>query len=122
MDEWKKTKRRVAQVIGSEAREALRRLEHQVLREAVAREDIVRQMHSEPQSHIVSYRRSCLIEKFQQQRIAQNLEYQEAQLRVQLQTEEVTMTSLAKGKFAGNLRRSEASCHQHPTVGDCSST
>ena len=46
------------------------------------------------QSDIVSYRRSLHDPEVQQQRITQNLEYQEAQLRGQLQTGEVMVTSL----------------------------
>ena len=53
-------------------------------------------MHSELQSHNVSCRRS-LHEEFTKSE-AQNLEYQEAQLRVQLQTEELMMTFL-KGRL-----------------------
>ena len=45
-------------------------------------------MHSEPQSHIVSYRRSLHEREDQPERITQHWEYQEAQ------TEELMMTSL----------------------------
>ena len=51
--------------------------EHQVLFQAGEKEFVRSQMHSELQSYIVSYQR-------QQEEVAKNLEYQEAQLRVQL--------------------------------------
>ena len=83
--------RRVAQVIGSEARTAKcgqsshKLHEHQVLLQAGEREKehLKNQVHSELESHSVSYRRSWHEREVQQQRITQNLEYQEAQLRVQ---------------------------------------
>ena len=92
--------RRVAQVIGSAARDALRgRASHilheqQVLHQAGQRQEEFEksQMHSEPRSHIVSYRRSLRDREVKQERITQNLEYQDAQLNVQFHTEELIMT------------------------------
>ena len=52
--------------------------------------------------------------------IAQNLEHQEAQLRVQLQIEELMMTSMTE-KFRESSG-SEESCPQRTRVDDCSST
>ena len=57
-----------------------------------------------------------MIEKFNKSELHKHLEYQEAQLRVQLQTEEVTMTS--RGKFPRYLRKREASRYERTTVGD----
>ena len=64
-DEWKKKKRKVAQMFGSQAQEAFcfqrnRMLqEHEVLLQAREREKefLESQMHSKVHSHIVSYRR-----------------------------------------------------------------
>ena len=68
-------------------------------------------MHSELQSHIVSYQRSLHEREVQQERITQ--------LRVQLQTEELMMTSLKRDPR--NLRKREASCDQRARFGDISS-
>ena len=100
-DEWKKIERRVTQMFGSEARGAPRGQrshmlhEHQVpLQNGEREKEFVKsQMHSELQSHIVSNRRSLHEREIQQERIAQNWECQEAQLGVQLQIEELMMTS-----------------------------
>ena len=52
-------------------------------------------MLSELQSHIVSFIKEPLQDReVQQERRTQNLEYQEAQLRVQVRIEELMMTSL----------------------------
>ena len=93
---------RMAQVIGSEARDALhgqrRHMLHerQVLHQAGerAKEFVNSQTHLELQSHVVSYRRSLHDREVLQERLTQTMEYQEAQLRVQLQTEELMITSL----------------------------
>ena len=64
--------------------------EQQVLLQAGEREKefVESQMHSELRSHVVSNRRSVHDREVQKERITQNLEYQETQRRVQLQTEE----------------------------------
>ena len=93
--------RRVTQVIGSEARGAPRGQrshmlhEHQVpLQNGEREKEFVKsQMHSELQSHIICNRRSLHEREVQQERFAQNWECPEAQLRVQLQIEELMMTS-----------------------------
>ena len=98
MEEHERT---VAQVIGSEVRDALRGQrshmlhEHQVLLPAGEREEefVNSQMQTELQSYIVSYRRSLHEREVQQERITQNWEHQETQLTVQLQTEELMMSS-----------------------------
>ena len=97
--------RRGAQVIGSEAREALRgqrsRMlhEHQVLLQV--RERTKEFVNSELQSHIASYQRSSHEREVQRERTTQNLEHEEAQLRVQLQNEELMMASI-KESFQKN--------------------
>ena len=97
--------RRVANMIGSKAREALHGQrnnmfqEHQVLLQAREREKEVffkNQMHSELQSHVVCYRRVLHEREVQQEQVSEcfeNMEHKEAQLRVQLQTEKLMMTS-----------------------------
>ena len=76
--------RRVVQVIGTEAREAQRGQRGRMLPEHQvgewAKESVKSQMRLELQSHIVSYKRSLHDREVQKERIAQNLEYQEAQL------------------------------------------
>ena len=51
-------------------------------------------------------------------RIAQTLEHQEAQLRVQLQTEEFMMTS-TKESFRETSESERQSCCQRTRIGDC---
>ena len=100
-DEWKNN-RWVAQVVGSEVREALCGQinhvlqEHQVLLQATEGEQefVTFQMQSELQSHNVRYRRTLHDLEVQHEQISQHLEFQEAQLRTQLQTEEVLMMSV----------------------------
>ena len=107
-DEWK-NKRWVAQVVGSEAREALCGQrnpvlqEHQVLLQATEGEQefVTCQMQSELQSHNVRYRRTLHDLEVQHEQISQHLEFQEAQLRTQLQTEELLMMSV-KENFQEN--------------------
>ena len=72
------------------------------------------QAHSELQSHIVSNRRSSHEREIQQERIAQNWEYQEAQLRVQLQIEELMMTSREESfqETSENERQADISAQQ----------
>ena len=81
--------RRVEQVIGSEARDALRGWrthmlhEHQVLLQAGEREKefVKSQMQSELHSRTMwVIEEPCMIEKFNKTKIAQQLEYQEAQM------------------------------------------
>ena len=92
----------VTQVIGSEAREAVRGQRsrmlhvHQVLLQEGARtkEFVKSHMHSELQSHIASYRRTLHDPEVERERITQNFEQQEAQLRVQLQAEELMMAPI----------------------------
>ena len=96
-------------MIGSEARDALRGErshmlhEHQVLLQAGKRETefVKSQMHSELESHNASNRRSLHEREVQQERICTKLGIPGAHLRVQLQTEELMMTSL-KESFQGN--------------------
>ena len=58
-----------------------------------------------------------IIEKFNKKKATQNLEYQEAQLRVQLRTGELKMTSMAQ-RVPRNLRKWEESCPQRARIGD----
>ena len=58
-------------------------------------------MQSELQSQNVSCRRTLYDREVQQERITRHLEYQEAQWRIPLQTEELMMTSL-KESFQEN--------------------
>ena len=98
MDE---NERRVAQMIGSDARDALRgqrsRMlhEHQVLLQATEKENRVREKPDALGATVTQcYRRSLHEREVQQERSTQNRKFQEARLKVQLQTEELMMTSL----------------------------
>ena len=59
------------------------------------------QMHSEPQSHFVSHRRTLHDREIQQEQTTQRLEDQEARLRIQLHAEKPMMTS-PKERFLEN--------------------
>ena len=76
--------------------------EHQVILQARERENefLRSQRHSEPQLHVVSFRRLLHEREVQQEQVSQsiqNMEHKEAQLRVQLQTEEFVMKSMKEG-------------------------
>ena len=70
------------------------------------------EMQSELQSHNASYRRTLHDREVQQKHITQQLEYQEVQLRLQLQTEELMMTSL-KESFQESFQESERQLSGH---------
>ena len=103
--QMEENERRVAQMIESEPREALRgQINHTLQQHRVIvqvgerdKEFVESQMHSEPQSHIVSYRRILHEREVQQGHISQcfqHLDHEETKLRVQLQTKELMMTSI----------------------------
>ena len=114
--------RRVAELIESEARDAPRCqrsnlcMNIQFFFQAGEREEkfVKSQMHSELQSHIVCYRRSSHEQEVQQERMIQHWEHQEAQRRVQLQTEEVA--KLLPISHPNEMSRATTACDSWKTV------
>ena len=103
----------VTQVIGSEARRSCTwskkpyvamNIKYFSRKEQRTKEFVKSHMHSELPSHIASYRRTLHDPEVERERSTQNLEQQEAQLRVQLQAEEAH-DGANKGMFTNKLQK-----------------
>ena len=81
-------------------------------------------MHSELQSHVVSYRRVLHEREVQREQVSQsfpNLEHNEAQLRVQLQAKEVISSSLNEGFHASSEKKRQSVINAQEGAPSCRS-